>query len=342
MGKVNAERSTTALVTGGGGFLGRYIVEQLLARGDRVTVFARGDYPELAALDAQLIRGDLRDRQTVIAACRGIDVVYHVAAKAGLWGRWEDFYQVNVLGTENVIAACRANGVAKLVYTSSPSVIFDGSDQAGVDERVPYPERYESPYPETKALGEQRAIAANGGGLLTASLRPHLIFGPRDNHLLPSLIERARQGRVPQVGDGTNKVDLTYVEDAARAHLLAADGLVPGSPVVGSVYFISQDDPVVLWPWIGEFLARLDLPPIKLRIPLGLARGAGAVMAGLYRALKLRGEPPLTPFLASELAQDHYYDVSAAKRDFGYQPRHTMAEATERTLQWLREEEEQA
>jgi 2-alkyl-3-oxoalkanoate reductase len=333
-----AEHATSALVTGGGGFLGRYVAEQLLARGDQVAVFARGDYPELAALGARLIRGDLRDRQAVGEACRGVDAVYHVAAKTGLWGPWEDFYQINVVGTENIIAACRANGVSKLVYTSSPSVVFDGGDQAGVNERVPYPDHYESPYPETKALGEQAVIAANGGDLLTTSLRPHLVIGPRDNHLLPSLIERARQRRVPQVGDGTNKVDLTYVEDAARAHLQAADALGSGSPVAGSVYFVSQDEPVVLWSWLGEFLARLDLPPVRLRIPLGLARGVGGVMAGLYQTLKLHGEPPLTPFLASELAQNHYYDVSAAKRDFGYRPRYTMAEATERTLQWLKGE----
>jgi 2-alkyl-3-oxoalkanoate reductase len=330
------EGHVNALVTGGGGFLGRYIVEQLLARGERVTVFARGHYPELAALGAEPVRGDLLDREAITAACAGVDVVYHVAAKAGLWGDYDAFYQVNVVGTEHVIAACRANGVPKLVYTSSPSVIFDGSDQAGIDERAPYPDHFESPYPETKALGEQRVIAANDADLATTSLRPHLIFGPRDNHLLPSLLARAEQGRVPQVGDGTNKVDLTYVEDAARAHLLAADALAPGSPVAGSVYFISQDEPVVLWPWIGALLAQLDLPPVKLKIPLGLARGAGGLLAGLYKGLRLRGEPPLTPFLASELAQNHYYDISAAKRDFGYRPAFTMAAATAKTVTWLK------
>ena len=179
-------------------------------------------------------------------------------------------------------------------------------------------------------------IEANGDRLLTTSLRPHLIFGPRDNHLLPSLLEKAKTGRVPQVGDGTNKVDLTYVEDAARAHLLAADALAPGSPVAGGIYFISQDEPVVLWPWIQELLQRLDLPPVRIRIPLGIARAAGNLLVAGYRGLNLRGEPPMTPFLASELAQNHYYDVSAAKRDFGYRPQHTMAEATAKTVTWLR------
>jgi 2-alkyl-3-oxoalkanoate reductase len=206
----------------------------------------------------------------------------------------------------------------------------------GVDERVPYPEHYESPYPETKAIGEQHAIAANDGKLLTIALRPHLVFGPRDNHLLPGLIARARKGMVPQVGKGSNRVDLTYVEDAARAHLLAADALNAGTPAAGSIYFISQDEPVALWPWVRDFLAALDLPPIRLRVSLPVARALGGAAAALYKGLRLKQEPPLTPFLASELAQSHYYDISRAKHELGYQPAMTMAEATARTVAWLR------
>lgn len=330
------------LVTGGGGFLGRYIVEQLLRRGDHVTVFARGNYPELTAKGARLVRGDLRDLDAIVHACSGIQVVYHVAARAGLWGPWDDFYGVNVIGTENVIAACQINGVKRLVFTSSPSVIFDGHAQEGLNEDAPYPKHYESPYPATKALAEQMVRSAHSETLMTVSLRPHLIFGPRDTHLLPALISRARRGLVPQVGNGTNKVDLTYVEDAAYAHLLAADALYTGSPAVGAtgdgrVYFITQGEPVILWEWIRDFLQRLDLPPIRLRLPLRIARGAGALMAASYRVLRLSGEPPLTPFLASELAQSHYYDITRARRDLGYAPQFTMAEATERTIAWMRQ-----
>jgi len=326
-----------ALVTGGGGFLGRYIVEQLLARGDEVTVFARGAYPELGGLGVHLVRGDIQDADAIAEACAGMDVVFHVAAKAGLWGPWEDFYSVNVVGTENVIAACHKHGVPKLINTSSPSVIFDGQPQEGVDESVPYPEAYESFYPQTKALAEQKVAEANGrDGLLTVSLRPHLIFGPRDRHLLPALLARARAGTLPQVGDGTNKVDLTYVEDAAWAHLLAADALAPGAPVAGSTYFISQDDPVVLWPWIRDLLQTLDLPGPKLRVPLSLARATGALLESTHRALHLKSEPRITRFLASELAQSHYYDISRAKYDLGYQPRFTMDEALDKTLAYFR------
>ncbi|MEJ5308129.1 MAG: NAD-dependent epimerase/dehydratase family protein [Anaerolineae bacterium] len=333
----NPKSKIQNLVTGGGGFLGRYIVEQLLARGDAVTVFARGAYPELEALGARVVRGDLQDAEAVQRACVGMDVVFHVAAKAGMWGPWADFYGVNVIGTQNVIAACRANNVPRLIFTSSPSVIFDGAPHEGVDESYPYPSRYESPYPHTKAIAEQAVMAAHGPALLTVSLRPHLIIGPRDNHLLPGLLTRAKTGLLPQVGDGTNKVDLTDVEDAARAHLLAADALTAGSPLDGPpghgrVYFISQGEPVNLWAWIRALLRALDLPEPRLRLSLKTARAAGAVLEKLHTALRRPGEPRLTRFIASELAQSHYYDISAARRDFGYVPQRTMAEVTERVV----------
>lgn len=320
------------LVTGGGGFLGRYIVEQLLAQGDTVTVFSRGAYPELEALGARVMRGSLQDAAAVQKACTGMDAVFHVAAKAGLWGPWDEYYAINVIGTENVIAACQKQGVPKLINTSSPSVIFDGCSQEGVNEDIPYPEHYESPYPHTKALAEQSVTQANGKSLLTVSLRPHLIIGPRDNHLLPGLLAAARARRLPQVGDGSNRVDLTWVEDAARAHLLAAEALKPGSPVAGGIYFITQGEPVTLWTWIRALLRDLNLPEPRLRLSLPVARMLGSVLESAHRSLKLPGEPRMTRFLASELAQSHTYDISRARRDFGYHPQISMAEARTRLI----------
>ncbi|MBN1920946.1 MAG: NAD-dependent epimerase/dehydratase family protein [Anaerolineae bacterium] len=320
------------LVTGGGGFLGRYIVEQLLSRGDAVTVFSRGAYPELEALGARVLRGNLQDAAAVQQACAGMDAVFHAAAKAGLWGAWDEYYAVNVTGTENVISACQQQGVPKLINTSSPSVIFDGNSQEGVNEDIPYPSLYESPYPHTKALAEQRVTQANGKGLLTVSLRPHLIIGPRDNHLLPGLLAAARARRLPQVGDGNNHVDLTWVEDAARAHLLAADALESESRVAGNVYFITQGEPVNLWPWIRALLRELNLPEPRLRLSLTAARMLGSVLESVYRSLRLPGEPRMTRFLASELAQSHTYDIARAHRDFGYAPQLSMAEAQARLI----------
>lgn len=324
-----------ALVTGGGGFLGRYIVEQLLERGNTVTVFARGEYPELQDIGARLARGDLQDAGAVKQACAGMDVVFHAAAKPGVWGAWDSFYIPNVIGTQHILQACQAQRVPKLVFTSSPSVIFNNAPQEGCDESVPYPAKYENFYSHTKALAEQMIVRANSEELLTVALRPHLIWGPRDAHLLPRLIDRARSGKLVQVGDGTNKVDLTYVEDAARAHLLAADALQPGSPAAGAVYFISQDAPVNLWEWIHNLLQCLNIAPIKHRISLPMARAIGAAMEWTYRTFHLSGEPKMTRFLASELALSHYYDISRAKRDFGYQPQFSMEAALEKTLAYL-------
>lgn len=327
-----------SLVTGGGGFLGRYIVEQLRERGDAVTVFARGNYPELEQIGATVMRGDLQERDAIKAACAGIDAVFHVAARPGIWGTWESFYQPNVVGTQHVIDACRAQRVPKLIFTSSPSVVFDNQPQAGCDERLPYPKQFENVYSHTKALAEQMVIKANSTELLTVSLRPHLIWGPRDPHLLPRLIARANAGQLMQVGDGSNRVDMTYVEDAARAHLLAETALQIGSPVAGSIYFISQDAPTNLWSWIREVLQTLEIPPIKRTISLSTARTIGAAMEFAWRNLRLSGEPRMTRFLASELALDHYYDISRAKSDVGYAPQFSMEEALERTLPYLKQQ----
>ncbi|MBN1641620.1 MAG: NAD-dependent epimerase/dehydratase family protein [Anaerolineae bacterium] len=325
-----------ALVTGGGGFLGRAIVEQLVARGDEVASFSRHAHPELESLGVRTIQGDIQDRAALTTACAGVEALYHVAARWGEWGPWEPFYAVNVVGAENAIAACRAQGVPRLVYTSSPSVVFDYRPQAGCDESLPYPERYKSHYAHTKAIAEQRVLAANGAdGLLTVALRPHLVFGPRDEQLIPAILERGGKGIIPQIGPGDNLVDLTYVEDAARAHLLAADALRPGSPAAGSAYFITQGEPVVAWTWINELLARFDLGPVRGRVPLWAALAACALFEVAYRVLPLRGQPPLTRLLAYELAYSHYYDISRARRDLGYAPQYTMDQALERTVAYF-------
>jgi nucleoside-diphosphate-sugar epimerase len=326
------------LVTGGGGFLGRYVVEQSLARGDEVTAFARGAYPELGEMGVRFIRGDLADAAAIKAACTSMDVVYHIASKTGYWGSWDAFYQANVVGTRNVIDACLANAVPKLVYTSTPSVVFSDEPHEGADESLPYPERYENNYSRSKAIAERAAVAANGqDGLLTVALRPHLIIGPRDRHLLPRIIARIGTGRVPQIGDGTNMVDLTYVEDAARAHLLASDALEPGSLAAGSVYFITQGEPVNAWHWIDQLMRALGRRTVRYQVSLGAARAACGLLEFAYGALPLPGEPPATRFLANELAMSHYYDISRARHDLNYVPQFTMEEATQRTIAYFRE-----
>lgn len=326
-----------ALVTGAGGFLGQYIVEQLLARGDQVRTLSRGRYPALEALGAETLRADIRDREAVIAACQGVEAVFHVAAIAGIWGPWEEFYGINTLGTQHVIAGCRAHDVRRLIFTSSPSVVFGGGDQAGIDERTPYPATYLCHYAHTKALAEQEVLAANNDPLRTCALRPHLIWGPRDTQLIPRLIARARSGQLRRVGDGRNLVDVVYVENAARAHLQAADALLEASsPVAGRAYFLSQGEPVNCWDWINRLLAIAGLAPVTRSISAGAAWRIGATFEWIYGALRLRGEPRMTRFLAAQLAKSHYYDISAARRDFGYEIEISTEEGLARTTPDLR------
>ncbi|MGE0759410.1 MAG: NAD-dependent epimerase/dehydratase family protein [Pirellulaceae bacterium] len=327
-----------ALVTGAGGFLGEYLVEQLVARGDSVRGMGRHDYPRLRSLGVELVRGDIRDASVVSDACRGMDVVYHVAAVAGIWGPWEYFHGINTRGTAHVLAACRQHSVRRLVYTSSPSVTFDGEDQEDCDETAPYPNRWLCHYPHTKMLAERDVLAANDqDGLLTCSLRPHLIWGPRDQHLIPRLLDRARQGRLMQVGDGTNWMDAVYVENAARAHVQAADRLEPGSPVCGRAYFITNGEPVNCWEWIRQILARAGLPPLRRKISFRTAWRLGHFLELVWRAMRRQDEPRMTRFLAAQLAKSHYFNIRAARRDLEYTPLVTMAEGMERLAGWLDE-----
>jgi nucleoside-diphosphate-sugar epimerase len=262
-----------------------------------------------------------------------MDTVFHVAARAGYWGSWQSYYGPNVVGAQNVLSGCRKAGGRKLIYTSTPSVVSAPGNLEHADERIPYPTHYDCPYPATKAKAERLVLAANSqDGLLTVSLRPHLIYGPGDPHLFPRIIERARRGLLVQVGDGTNKVDVTYVENAADAHLLAADRLGAGSPVNGQAYFISQGAPVILWPWINLILERLGLPPVRRTISHSAARTVGAAMEMAYTVLPLRGEPRMTRFLADQLATSHYFDISKARQDLGYAPRIGTEEGLDRTI----------
>ena len=317
-----------ALVTGGGGFLGRYVVEALLAEGAEVTSLGRVSYPELEASGARCVRADLTDIGAVTGAVAGHDVVFHVAAKTGVWGPYEEYRAINVEGTANVIAACRAHGVRRLVHTSSPSVTFDGSDHVRVKGDLPLPDRFLCAYARTKAEAERLVRAANGDALATCILRPHLIVGPRDPHLVPRLVERGRAGKLALVGDGTNEVSLTWAANAADAHLAAARALEPGAPHAGRAYFLAQREPVRLWDWIGALFRELGVPPVKRRVSLRAAYAAGTTLEVLWRLLRRTGEPPMTRFLALQLARSHSYDPSPAAEDFGYEERVPTAEAT--------------
>lgn len=325
-----------ALVTGGGGFLGGAIVRRLIERGDRVRSFARGSYPSLTQLGVEVCRGDLADARAVAAAVNGCDVVYHVAAKAGLGGRYRDYYRANVTGTRHVLTACCAAGVQKLIYTSSPSVVFDGKDMEGVDESVPYPSHHHAAYPRTKAMAERLILAANCTRLATVALRPHLIWGPRDTHLVPRLVARARAGRLLRIGTTNKLIDTVYVDNAAEAHLLAADRLSPGSVIAGKTYFITQGEPAPLWDVVNGILAAAGLPPVRRTIATSVAIFAGAVLELACAIGWPDAEPPMTRFLARELSTAHWFTIDAARTELGYEPKVTTKEGLRRLANWFR------
>jgi len=324
MEKKEPMHNQNVLVTGGGGFLGRAVVRKLLEEGARVTSFSRQYYPELCHSRVAQVQGDLADKKAVIQAVSGVDTVFHVAAKAGIWGKRDDFFRANVTGTQHVIQACLDNGVKRLVHTSSPSVVFHGGDMEGVDESVPYPERYHAVYPETKAMAEQMVKKAGAGGLDTIILRPHLIWGPGDTHLVPQLIKRAKT--LKKIGSGKNRVDTIYVENAATAHILACKALARNPDLSGNIYFISQDQPVNLWQMVDNILACAGVPPVKGAVSARSAVAAGAVFECFFSLLKIEKEPPMTSFAARELSTSHWFDISRAKKDLGYRPEISIEE----------------
>ncbi len=321
-----------ALVTGGGGFIGGAILSLLRARGDAVTTLARGAYPDLEAKGCVLVRSDLSDAAAVRRAAEGCDVVFHVAAKAGIWGSPDAYERTNVQGTQNVIDACLAAGVPRLVFTSSPSVAYAGEDVEGADASLPYPpeDAYKADYPRTKARAEKRVRAANGPKLATVSLRPHLVWGVGDNHLLPRMVARARAGRLRIVGDGKARVDSTYVDNAADAHLAAADALTHDGPLGGNAYFVSNGEPLPVGELLNLLLAAAGAPPVTRHVPFKVAYAAGAASEAVYRALRRTDEPLMTRFLAEQLATSHWFDIEPCARDFGWRPRVSLAEGLER------------
>lgn len=320
------------LVTGGGGFLGQALCRGLVERGHAVTSFNRGHYPALDAMDVRQLQGDLADRDAMVAAATGMDAVFHNAAKAGTWGSYDSYHRANVLGTENVIAACRAHDIGQLVYTSTPSVTHRATHPVagGTADTVPYGEGFKAPYATTKLLAEKAVLAANNAGLATIALRPRLIWGPGDQQLLPRLLQRARAGRLRFVGGGDNLIDTTYIDNAAQAHFDAFDHLKPGAACAGRAYFISNGEPKPAREIINGLLRAAGEDAVDKSIPFVVAYAVGATCEVLWPLLRLRGEPPMTRFLAEQLATTHWYDMTPAARDFGYAPRVSIAQGLKR------------
>jgi nucleoside-diphosphate-sugar epimerase len=352
-------------VTGASGFIGGKIAERLLADGRKVRVLARRPLPALEALGAEVILGDLDDKHALERGCRSAETVFHVAGRVGVWGPAEDFFRVNVEGTRHVIAACRNAKVPRLVYTSSPSVVYHGGNLRNVNESAPLCTQAPCAYPTSKAAAEREVLTAHGKELATVALRPHLVWGPGDKNVVPRVLTLARAGKLKIIGAGRNQVDITHINNVVDAHLLAEGALMtasasavagvgdpgplsraPGSadsinspqatPATndpgGKAYFITNGEPVYLWDWINEVLRSVGVPEIKSHVPLPVAYAAGGLLETVWRLFGRTGEPPMTRFVAKEMATDHWFDITAARRDLGYHPLMTVADGTKELI----------
>lgn len=316
------------LITGGTGFVGSHLADALLAQGHEVHLLGRNfqaSHPQSVP-----VKADLGDRPAVVDACMGMDAVYHVGALSAPWGRREDFFRTNVDGTRYVLEGCRRHSVSRLIYVSSPSVVFDGRDQVCITESAPYPAHFLSTYSLTKKLGEDLVAAAAGQGQPAIILRPKAIFGPGDRSLLPRLLEVARRGRLPQIGDGANLVDLTFIDNVVQALLLA----LKSTAALGKTYHITNDEHVPLWSVIRRLLERLGLPTRLKTVPVDVAMAAAQLME--WQASLTGTEPLLTRYTTAILARTQTYDIRAAQRDLGYTPIVTIDEGLERTLASLK------
>lgn len=326
------------LVTGGGGFLGQAVCKQLVAAGYTVCAFNRTRHAGLDELKIEQRIGDISHLDSVCDATTDIDAVVHSAGKVGAWGKLEDFYETNVRGTDNLLAACELNEIDKLVFTSSATVVHGGGDIEGIDESAPYATHFSSPYAQTKALAEQRVLAANGKELATVALRPHIVWGPGDPNFLPRILKQARKGRFRFIGKPDKKVDTTLIDNAAMAHVLALQKIAVGSPIAGKAYFVTQGDPITIEHLVNSWLKADGFPPETRRIPLGFAQFLATSLETVYQTLGLQNEPPVTRIGVEMLTTAQWFNTEAAKRDLGYVPNVSLAEGFVRLSQHLARE----
>ncbi|MFH5802482.1 NAD-dependent epimerase/dehydratase family protein [Alienimonas sp. DA493] len=325
------------LVTGGGGLLGGAVVRRLRASGTPVRVLSRRPLPELEELGAEVFLGDLEDRPSLLAACEGVCGVVHSGARPGIDAPLRQFLGPNVAGTRHVIDGCLARRVRTLVHVSSPSVVFDGTPHEGADERLPLPDRGLASYPHSKLLAERDALRADRTrGLRTVAVRPHLIWGPGDRHVLPALVAAAQAGRVPSIGGANPLIAPTFVENAAAAIVQTLFALPNRPEGAGRPYFLNDLPPVRLHEFVRRVAEEAGLePPALRRLPGPLATAAGKTATLAWRALRRPDEPPLTAFAVAQLRVAHWYRTDAL-RQFGAWEAVEPEEAWRRTRPFLR------
>ena len=326
------------LVTGGSGFVGANLVTELLDRGHRVRSFDRAPSPLPAHPRLEVIEGDICDQQTVAAAVDGIDTVIHTAAIIDLMGGGsvtEEYRQrsfaVNVTGTQNLVYAAQAAGVKRFVYTASNSVVMGGQRISCGDETLPYTERFNDLYTETKVVAERFVLSQNGvdggAGLLTCSIRPSGIWGRGDQTMFRKVFESVLAGHVKVlVGSKNVKLDNSYVHNLIHGFILAAEHLVPGGAAPGQSYFINDGEPINMFEFSRPVVEACGQPWPKFRVPGRLVWLVMTVWQWFHFRFGLP-KPLLEPLAVERLYLDNYFSIAKAQRDLGYQPLFTTEQA---------------
>jgi sterol-4alpha-carboxylate 3-dehydrogenase (decarboxylating) len=330
-----------SLVTGGCGFVGRHLVDALVARGDRVTVLDVDVEPWNEG--AEYHHADITVPEDCSAHIEGVDTVFHNASVVHTRDNQHEFvWSVNVGGTENMLKAAREAGVDKFVFVSSASAVYEGKDIENGDESLPYSRVSQAPYADAKIAAEKKVLEQDGqGGMHTVAIRPHVVFGPWDNRLLPTLLERAKAGRLKlAVGRGDWLSDFTYVENLIDALLAVEDELGPGGAANGEAYFITNAEPMKFFDFVGRVLEELNLPPIRGYVPYWIAYSVAAVKETIdtLRGGDLDADQGMSRFSIRYMCTHHYFSIDKAQRDFGYEPRVSIEEGIQRTVAHLREE----
>ncbi len=331
-----------ALVTGAGGFLGGAIARALRDRGDDVRGFSRGEHSRLAAHGIEQHQGNVVDREAVTAAASGVDIVFHVAAKVGAGGRTADYHATNVTGTANVVAACRECGVPALVFTSTPSVVSGVGDLEGVDESVGYATHHEADYGRTKAEAERLVLSSTSEEFNAVALRPPLLWGPGDTSLLPRVIERGRNGALRRIKGPPTLADITDIDDAVQAHLCAADRLLAGGEaahrISGRPYFVSSGEPVEIWDFLNGLLEAAGVSPVTKSVSPRTALMAAWVLEKIHALSGAKGDPRMSRWMVRQLTTARWFDISAARRDLGYDPKVSLQDGMRRLKAWFAEQ----
>lgn len=311
------------LVTGGRSLLGAGVARALLDRGDDVTVLQRSP----SGLPCREVLADVADAADVAVAVAGHDAVVHLAAKVDIVGPWREFVAVNVDGTRNVLAAAAASSVRRVVHVSTPSVAHTGAALVGVGAGPADPQSARGSYARSKATAELLALAADGPDLAVVAVRPHLVWGPGDTQLVGRIVQRARRGRLPLVGSGAALIDTTYLDNAVDALVRALDRAPQAH---GRALVVSNGEPRTFVELVTGICAAAGVDGPGRTVPVGVAWVAGAVVEGAWSALRLRGDPPMTRFLATQLATAHWFDQRETRAALDWRPTVSIDEGMRR------------